>query len=73
MSMCGAGSQLPMSAAALRGSVKTRLAVLCSFFILFVFFLHVILVILFFLFLCVVLFILSDVHTVFGICLMLLV
>ena len=70
MSMCGAGSQLPMSAAALRGSVKTRLAVLCSFFILFVFFLHVIL---FFLFLCVVLFILSDMHTVFGICLMLLV
>ena len=68
MSMCGAGSQLPMSAAALRGSVKTRLAVLCSFFILFVFFLHVIL-----LFLCVVLFILSDMHTVFGICLMLLV
>ena len=64
MSMCGAGSQLPMSAAALRGSVKTRLAVLCSFFILFVLFLHVIL---FFLFLRVILFILSDVHTVFGI------
>ena len=70
MSMCGAGSQLPMSAAALRGSVKTRLAVLCSFFILFVLFIHVIL---FFLFLRVIFFILSDVNTVFGICLMLLV
>ena len=70
MSMCGAGSQLPMSAAALRGSVKTRLAVLCSFFILFILFIHIIL---FFLFLRVILFILSDVHTEFGICLMLLV